>query len=182
MASKRALTGGTGDVNPQTIGIYLAQATLNSYVHTAITIPRPQMLTKGKATVMELLRATIIWPDVQAAAAGIAYGRSFIGLSTKLGLSAPLDLDEPACIFNRQRVHVNAFTALGSLYTVFERNQDFEFTDGAGHGILIGADTLFFSLLTNGFAAPTHIHGKFYYRFKTIGLAEYIGIVQSMAV
>ena len=59
-------------------------------------------------------------------------------------------------------------------------------TDGAGHGVLIATDNVYFSLLynaipTDGIAVQFTIGGgcDLLYRFKEVGLKEYIGIVQS---
>lgn len=61
-----------------------------------------------------------------------------------------------------------------------------DFTDGAGHGILIATDNIFLTIVAQGasidgvsynFAGQGRV--DLLYRFKEITLQEYIGIVQS---
>lgn len=63
-----------------------------------------------------------------------------------------------------------------------------DLTDGAGHGVLVATDNIFLTLQTaatvvGASATITAATGfgecAILYRFKEVGLAEYIGIVQS---
>lgn len=62
-----------------------------------------------------------------------------------------------------------------------------DLTDGAGHGVLVATDNVFLTLQTAlSSIIGTSVGGitgvaecAILYRFKEVGLAEYIGIVQS---
>lgn len=54
-----------------------------------------------------------------------------------------------------------------------------DFTDGAGHGVIVATDQLFYFFDTVGFGAPVAFWMRIWYRFKEVTLEEYIGIVQS---
>lgn len=58
-----------------------------------------------------------------------------------------------------------------------------DLTDGAGHGILIATDTIFFGFDTDSYPeAGVTFSARIYYRFKEVDLTEYIGIVQQQSV
>jgi len=54
-----------------------------------------------------------------------------------------------------------------------------DLTDGAGHGILVATDTFQVAIQSQGYVAAQVYGFKILYRMKTVGLVEYIGIVQS---
>jgi len=55
-----------------------------------------------------------------------------------------------------------------------------DFTDGAGHGLLIAADKLYAAVSTRRYYASGHAcNFDILYRWKNVGLAEYVGIVQT---
>jgi len=54
-----------------------------------------------------------------------------------------------------------------------------DFTDGAGHGFLIGTDSIFARLSSVATGIPNVANIRLLYRWKSVPLAEYIGIVQS---
>lgn len=54
-----------------------------------------------------------------------------------------------------------------------------DFTDGAGHGMLIGVDSLFARLASTATGSANTAYIRLYYRFKEVSLTEYVGIVQS---
>jgi len=58
MSSRRALTGGTGDVNPQYISVALNQSAADSTNTFALNIPVQRLPTGGKAQVMEVLKVS----------------------------------------------------------------------------------------------------------------------------
>lgn len=74
-------------------------------------------------------------------------------------------------------VILNVIPLSGSFY----RDMPFvlDLTDGAGHGILIATDQIFWQVFSNSFAAAIGVEVKIMYRMKNISLQEYIGIVQS---
>lgn len=59
------------------------------------------------------------------------------------------------------------------------RMLELDLTDGAGHGYLIATDQIFVNVVSTTTSAANTVSYKIMYRWKNVGLAEYIGIVQS---
>lgn len=55
MASRRALTGGTGDVNPQQLSWHIAQSGNDATTTLAITLPVQRLPSQARAQVLEVL-------------------------------------------------------------------------------------------------------------------------------
>jgi len=55
----------------------------------------------------------------------------------------------------------------------------FDYTDGAGHGMLIATDQIFVLLQSANTTQQNTAECRILYRWKNIGLQEYVGIVQS---
>lgn len=55
-----------------------------------------------------------------------------------------------------------------------------DYTDGSGHGILVAAKQLHLAAATSGFAAATFFQASIIYRWKKVGLVEYLGMLASL--
>lgn len=176
------LTGGTHDVNPQYLSglVTLSAANTATEVTLGTPIVRVGPQTGGNAIIMELIKMFIDFPPVDQDAAA-ATARSFqLGVSTTSSATAVTTLDNPRNVAFSSIDLRNAFTAAGT--GMLANSSDphvFDFTDGAGHGILIATDNLFIQANTQGQTAASTFRFKFLYRFKKVSLVEYIGIVQS---
>jgi hypothetical protein len=75
-----------------------------------------------------------------------------------------------------------AFTAGGTYTSTYNPVQMWDQDDGAGHGVLVATDKMFvqYQLVANT-TVPTsnNLAFKMLYRFKSVGVEEYVGIVQS---
>lgn len=179
--SKDTLTGGSHDVNPQWMTGRVTQSAADVTTTAPFRLPR-QVLpgAQGRALVMEVLR---VWFDTPAgtttAAAPAAYGFK-VALTTKDFGTTSVPTDEPTLFAYHQKEIVNAFTAAGTFWFISNEPFVLDLTDGQGHGVLVATDSIFFQL--NSITATGVINAatfKILYRWKEIGLAEYIGIVQS---
>jgi len=56
---------------------------------------------------------------------------------------------------------------------------EIDLTDGAGHGVLVATDKMFLSVVSEGTGDTNDVTCKILYRYKTVGITEYVGIVQS---
>ncbi|GAH99186.1 unnamed protein product [marine sediment metagenome] len=54
-----------------------------------------------------------------------------------------------------------------------------EMHDYQGHGYLVAVDTLYVGMMTTGQLVPLRGHIRIYWRFKTVPLAEFLGLIQS---
>lgn len=181
-----SLTGGTGDVNPQTMIVpILGQPGTNdtfAIAATPLPIPRyPQQ--SGKQIVMELLRAKCMLTGVNITVAGVPGLQNiyYAALTTNPTINPAT---QPITQFVDPRVvcdwcfSIQAITGAG--FAEVPTEVDVDLTDSAGHGILIATDNIYSVVGT----LNTGFHGLFSawrmeYRFKEVTLAEYVGIVQA---
>lgn len=179
---KESLTGGTWDVSPQLLSVNLSQIAANTYAEGTIVVPQNRFnTTPSEAIVMEVLKVffNLSEPDSNPAAAGSAVIIQAV-LSTRASPSL-LPYNSPFVIAMGEKVLRGAFTAAGTYGVELMEPFMQDLTDGAGHGVLVATDQMLLGLNTVGFTAVGSVNMKILYRFKRIGLAEYIGIVQSQS-
>lgn len=184
--SKRArsngesLTGGTGDVNPQYFTLPAnTQTAANTYIEAVIPTPIPRnRVSGGKATVMEILKVYFNLPEADT---NNAAGGSNLVASAHLATRAlaAVSFQNPATFAYREKNMRGAFTAAGTYGTVNHEPYEVDLTDGAGHGILVATDNIYFGFNTIGYAGVGSAACKILYRMKNVTVEEYIGIVQS---
>ena len=110
----------------------------------------------------------IIWAQVLPAEGDINWT---VGTKDNPGNS------DPTTFFNQGIFQNNTATITGTVST--KRKAYFQnYSDGAGHGILVATDSLFFRVKSTNVRSNI-ADFRVYYRFKEVALAEYIGIVQS---
>lgn len=170
MASSKELTGGTGDVNPQILTVEISQTTLNQSIslEVPLPIPRTPSTTSGRTTVIEILWATsgmeqLVTTATQRIESTVSTSPNATDVSTNQ-VFAYLFVEQDtadATGFNRHIMPVN-----------------YQLNDGAGHGYLVGTDSLTFSLGSVASQQLNTVVWKLYFRFKTVSLQEYIGMVQ----
>lgn len=178
------LTGGTGDVNPQYLSgqLILSAANIATEVVLFTPIVRIGPQTGGKTTIMELLKLWVDMPSIDAENPA-AQGRIMqFSMSTSSSGATPaiMLISNAHCLAGVAHATRNAFTAAGS--AMLESKAEpavWDFTDGAGHGILVATDNLFIQGKTTNQTGISQFEWKLMYRFKSVSLVEYIGIVQS---
>lgn len=176
------LTGGSGDVNPQTM-IIVANGPVSGAAGTnraTIGLPIPRLPTpQGKSLVMEILWVEFVHRSLSATA----------GASTEYHMSLTTNPAAPANIaaaVSDPRTVADwnyEVTASGAPAAFWDVNgvSEVDLTDQAGHGFLVATDNLFLDSFTSGPAGAnmnTPIC-RIGYRFKLVTLTEYVGIVQS---
>ncbi len=174
-AADKALTGGTGDVNPQ-------QLVLNAIQDNALDNPStsvfalPQAIglptKKGMAAVLELLKADVGFsPGLNLAEVAGIFFEMIMAVGT---IAVPTPSDATTIWV----ANVAKFTVVGGLsvrQSIFQK----DFTDGAGHGLLIAANTMSIEIDSIGSLQTNTAHVRLYYRFKLVPLPEYLGILAS---
>lgn len=168
-ARSDSLTGGSRDVNPQFISFSTttAGATAES---TTIQVPIDKLANPSRPTIIELLK--VFWNINVPGETDLA--AQMVLSTSSLGATAPT-----AAILGNTKVIATKIveTFITTSGQVVAANPyETDLTDGAGHGILIGTDQIFMQV--KGTAAVT-VSAKIMYRYKTVALVEYIGIVQS---
>lgn len=186
MASARSLTGGTNDVNPQPLRCSVTTTATSSgtrYVAAqtvALPIPVQRLSTGGRAQVLEILYWTFDYKLSNSGAVTFGSPHIFITLSTRSnGTSVPaLGVADPYSID-----HVRQAVASGGIET--QGNGARSCNDLAGHGILMGMDTLYvqggFTSTDSGGATTNTLVTNvcIWYRWKNVGFSEYVGMVTS---
>ena len=183
------LTGGTGDVNPQTMVLYIPQSSFFAGgVNTSTKFPLPIPRYPGgnnRSIVMEFLH--VDWhltnPVVPTPTNGDGYTLNAslsTDPSTPSGLASVI-IDSRAVSIFRQAAYTLVATAVG--FDIYEPELQWadNLTDDAGHGILVATDSIFMKVSSSvtGYTTAGDLVAVITYRFKEIGLQEYIGIVQS---
>jgi len=181
-----SLTGGTGDVNPQFLSgaVTTLVADTSNTIQVPLPVARAPGATGNRVQVVEILK---MWIDLPRSPAIAAVGESakdfFFSVSTApipgTGVGFGDWADAKVIWYVEYRMN-GAFTAAGTYYTGWvDQGTHIDLTDGVGHGILVGTDNLFFTVSSNNLGSTLRASFKVLYRFKNVGLAEYIGIVQS---
>ena len=174
------ITGGTGDVNPQYFIVTNDQTAANAYREAVFPTPIPRVPRgNGDVTIMEVLKIFWEFPDVTALPVA---GGSHVKMQQQISTRPQTAIvpANPGVLSYKELNFFGAFTAAGSMLCVWEEPCVTDLTDGAGHGILVATDNMYFGVDTNGFGvAATLWSAKIEYRMKNVSLVEYIGIVQS---
>lgn len=178
------LTGGTKDVNPQYMSGLVTLSAANTATEVTFVTPivRVGASSQGTATIMEMIKLWVDMPSVdQEAAAATQRNFQFSLATVSSGATAAVQtLDNPRSLAFLEHTTDNAFTAAGT--GLLDRQDGpvvWDFTDGAGHGILVATDSIFVAGVTSSQTGASTFRWKASYRFKTVTLVEYIGIVQS---
>lgn len=173
------LTGGTGDVSPQLLTMNVVMTAANTLTTAEIPLPINRFKEKsGRVVAVEALK---VFFDLSEADANPAAGGSVLQISANLAtasVGSTGSTDPRVFAFTQKNIR-GAFTAAGTYGTAYWDPIVLDLTDGAGHGVILATDNIFFSVNSSNFVAAGNGVAKLLYRFKEISLQEYIGIVQS---
>lgn len=180
---KRAgLGGGTGDINPQWFNMN-TNTLASTYSDTATPMPVQRLNNRGNSMVMELLKVEFGIGGTQTIVptAAVAASLRWYLTTTTFGTAEPTVQQVTGKVVARARIDVLA--AAGSAgQGAIDTLKLIDLTDGAGHGLLIATDNVFLGTIQTGATNPSTAGTgtcRILYRWKNVGLAEYIGIVQS---
>ena len=177
---RESLTGGSGDVNPQWMNFENTATTPGVTQTWAYNVPVNRLPTaNGRSAVIEVLKAQFEYGDFPPMVAGEATHYCCQVLSTRdHGVAAANSTASDVFAYDAQEIQ-GAFTAAGSYSSGTNSHVvEHDYTDGAGHGVLIATDVIYAQLQgTAPFAE--YLFVKLLYRVKNVTLLEYLGIVQS---
>lgn len=191
MSSVRALTGGSHDVNPQPLRARVVPASFTgglapafgttSVATVAIPIPVQRLASGGRAQVLEILK----WQyDVNLTTPTSAAQQWIFSITISTRSNST---NEPAmgCADPYTIDHVKFESAPATGTTSHQASGQRDLTDGAGHGVLMGMDTIYIQCGLNASqaAATAGCTGAanvcIWYRWKNVGFSEYVGMVTS---
>jgi len=168
-ARRDILTGGSGDVNPE---LFRCQLPANNATVTSTQFPLPiqRLNNRGRAMVMELLKVIYTLPS---AVSTDAVNEINICLSTSDRGAATVarPTDQGVLDVFRWATTVNTSGAV-----TLESPCYHDVTDGAGHGLLVGSDSLFVQHSNSGINTTADV--TIIYRWKNVGYQEYVGMLQ----
>jgi hypothetical protein len=197
--AKDNLTGGSGDVNPQMFrvsGVFEnsgSSGTIAELLDWVYFLLPTSPVQRSRPLVFELLK--VIWgidfpfvpenttPDTPIVNR-IATIEAFLSTAQFFTDVSSIQVSDPS-IFAYQKVTTTWTDNPGVQNLAIGQNtytQDF--TDGAGHGILVASQqiALVCAMVGCNGNSDCTISAYMIYRFKEVGLEEYIGIVESQAL
>lgn len=178
--TKDTLTGGTGDVNPQLLSGSAPQVTTDTPATTEVALPVTRVPSADVVTIIEVLKVWVTFPSATETAVTEAERYATVSFSTKSGGTTAILFSDPNTFAQINLNAETAFTAAGTYDTVWYNPSMFDCTDGAGHGILVATDKIYVQFASTAWnTAAQTAYWKMLYRFKTVGILEYVGIVQS---
>lgn len=169
------LTGGANDVNPQILTVNREIVSAGTWDETVANMPLNPNPPRFGSQAIELLKIywylpvlphtdiTTFWLEAQLATQHMtSYTPNHVNVITH---------------FRRdwRSIVANGFSDQETP-SIFMH----DFTDNAGHGIILCAPKVYLSARNSGnFGAAYFISCRILYRFKNIGMSEYIGVVQN---
>lgn len=199
MATRRALTGGTGDVNPQYLSFRVLQTAADTATTLQIALPIQRMATGGsqRAQVMEVLAVKYEASNIAGASATqtahryqvpraeenwfyFAFTSSHsiqVFLSTRNPGSDLLSFEQPSVFSHYNKLRFGAWSTGGSAFIMEQEPYRDDLNDGAGHGYIVATDSIYVQIQSAATGVVNSCNGKIFYRWKNVGLQEYIGIV-----
>lgn len=165
-----SLTGGTHDVNPQTLGGRILLTAANTFSQS--TIPVPVMRVGMSSQLAQVIEALWIefdqsdFEDFDNAEEGVEMQL------TTVSKNANVLVDDVDIIAKW------SFTTcfLTSGLALRPDITKIDLTDGAGHGLIIATPNIFFGANSTGLAAAGTAAFRMGYRFKNVSLQEYVGL------
>jgi len=162
------------DIYPQWLDFEVLQTGTNVWTTEPVPLPVPRVRREvgDQVQLIEILKV-ILSPNVNEAPDA---SRVSLKLLTKDFDSDPKE--GPATIFT---VSIEPESSGADYAYAFIEPYMFDLTDGMGHGYLVAVDTLYVGCASGGMASPTGGSGRIYWRFVSVSLAEFLGLIQSQS-
>lgn len=171
--ASESLTGGTRDVNPQTLGGTATTSAANTFGQSTIPLPinRSNLGAPGgqSAQVIEALWVEFDFGEVIFFNNGGEEAEAQVTTSSKSQIEGIDDVD----IIAKDGIRLSLLTSGAS---ISKNTSHFDLTDGAGHGLLIATNNIFFGVDTAGLAGTSTMRFRMAYRFKNVSIQEYVGL------
>jgi hypothetical protein len=196
MSSTRELTGGSGDLNPQLLRfpgmpvISGGPTAIATYTLPVVLTPQ-QSASSQRIQLMELLKMEVVAPvgfdnSAQSAVANDSLTTEMdYGFQVSIGTHTDyLDADDDDILFQEQYTSTATVVNIGTpngtqtawAYNGPSARHVKDFTDGAGHGILLAAPTMTFAAFTEGMQLEDWSL-EILFRLKDAPVNELLGLV-----
>lgn len=168
---------GVRDSFPNYFDINIQHSSANTYTTIPVNLPIARVTSGSRtATIIELLWAS-------CTPVGIDFNANDDSINFSLYMGPPQDTHFPIegvdsyCIFNVR--YDTDFTTSGMWVSKFPHKVNLQSKDG--FGFLVASDKINAAVLSSGEGGAVDWRVRVYYRFVTVGIEEYIGIVQSQS-
>lgn len=168
-----ALTGGTGDVNPQWFKLKATGTTVQAINSDKVALPVQRLANKRKAMIMEVLKVKYVLRTGSDKLQHVKVGVATIQLP-----SGEPDFSLGYIISGLHTRPVALSGGLAAAPSSFGFTEDL--TDGSGHGVCVATDFVYPFIFT-GTDAGVAVDIWLLYRWKNVDLEEYSGILQSQS-
>ncbi|GAH95050.1 unnamed protein product [marine sediment metagenome] len=160
------------DVYPQWLDFEVLQTGTNIWTVEAIPLPVPRLRREvgDQVQLIEILKV-ILSPNLNEITDG---SRVSLKLMTRNWESDPKE--GPTTVFT---VSLEPEVMGTEASHVAVEPYMYDLTDGMGHGYLVAVDTLYLGCASGGMTTPTGGSGRIYWRYVTVNLAEFMGLIQS---
>jgi len=160
------------DVYPQWLDFDVLQTATNTWTVKAIPLPVPRLRREvgDQVQLIEILKV-ILSPNLNEAPDA---SRISLKLMTRDWEADPKE--GPTTIFT---VSIEPESSGADYSYAFIEPYMFDLTDGCGHGYLVAVDTLYLGCASGGMASPSGGSGRIYWRYVSVNLAEFMGLIQS---
>lgn len=176
------LTGGTKDVNPQIVRLDCIMDTANTTQTFEFQLPTSPVsqVSSNRANTIEIFRiyCWFFTPWTEPANANWHEASQVCAVTTRSHGTTDVHPGDSDCIALFDKKYIGAFSANGSLISEVADPKIMEFTDHAGHGMVIATDKLYVQLQNadcNAMKTRCQLH--VHYRYKAVSIYEYIGVV-----
>lgn len=176
-----SLTGGSGDVNPQTFVVTATQTGADASTVVQLPLPIPRLPTKpGRNLVIEILNIDYYHVNPTTVGSATTINLAVVTTSPNIATSVNNAIADPRVI-DAWYKQSTSFVATPALVARIEYLVDYhtDLTDQAGHGVLVATDNLYFGIYSTTSQGANEYIFRVTYRWKDVSLTEYIGIVQS---
>lgn len=168
------LTGGTKDVCPQFYRGTIVQDDVDQTTSKSLTLPVTRIPNTRRPTIIEVLKieavtnVPIYYSDNADQYVKIIFGTRDLG-------STDSNIDDLGVMCVLQ---ADLYTNAGGAFTPTTR-LEYNFSDGAGHGFLVGVDTLYVQIRSAATGVQQNWSFRIYYRFKSVTTSDMMGVVVS---
>ena len=161
------------DIYPNYMGLSLDQSGADVFSATTLQLPIARIPDANDPVIMELL-----WADTSLNTGNFnAFQESTTwGITTGIQPTVQVNWQHGNCLLYQRQDFSTALTSGGGLETYPIR---YSWQSKDGHGLLVATDALNFWIDSTATGIVNNITMRIYYRFVSVSIEEYVGIVQS---
>ena len=158
-------------MNPQLLGGRVVESAANTFTQATIAVPVNRVT--GSSNFAQVIEALWVEFDLTGVEGFNAINEGFVCQLTQTSKTAIVLIDD-ADMIAKQSIEVQAIVTSGG--GIQQNIVRVNLTDMAGHGPIIATPNVFFGISGLALAAVVTASFRMAYRFKNVGLQEYVGL------